>query len=317
MRLIVVLFAWILTAQTCLAWSEGGHHLITLVAYDLLKPERQERLRELIKFHPRFAEDFVPPEKLPTEREKERWTIGRAGYWPDVARKTTFDRPNWHWQLGPNLVIGDVATVPANPGPCPLDATLGSKDLHIAQAVELCRRIWRDKSQPSADRAIALCWLAHLVGDAHQPCHAGSLYSAVAFRDGDRGANSIPTKQRKNLHSLWDGLLGPDFSVGGVRRRRLEILENRDLCGDAKLAANAEGGLEPLTWLSESSEMAKEYVYTQEVLDHIDAVERKVVSKLEPIDLSEEYLKAAGTLAQKRAAYASYRLARFLIEGLE
>jgi hypothetical protein len=26
-------------------------------------------------------------------------------------------------------------------------------------------------------------------------------------KDGDRGANSIPTKQRQNMHALWDQLL--------------------------------------------------------------------------------------------------------------
>lgn len=161
------------------------------------------------------------------------------------------------------------------------------------------------------------CWIAHLVADAHQPCHVGSLYSPIAFPNGDRGGNSIPTKQRKYLHSLWDSLLGPKFNAGDIRRRRREILANRDLADDAKRAAKSKDGLDPHLWLAESSELARTFVYTPEILEPIDAVECKLLPELEPIDLSEEYLKTAGTLAQKRAAYASYRLARILLEGLD
>lgn len=317
MRLIIAAFMLLCSVQTCFGWSEGGHHLIAVIAFEQLSPQQQKSLFEILASHPRFTEDFTPPEKLNDQKEIDRWMIGRAGFWPDVARRTKFDRPDWHWQLGPNLTIGDVAGVPDNPGPCPADASFNSKELHIAQAVELCRQTWRDTTRSRADRALALCWLAHLVGDAHQPCHAGSLYSPVAFPGGDRGGNSIPTKQRKNLHSLWDSLLGPKFDSGDTRRRKREILSNRELAADAKKAANSEDGLNPLKWLAESSELSRTFVYTPEVLEPIEAVDRKLVSKLEPIDLSESYLKAAGALAQKRAVFAGYRLAKILIEGVE
>ena len=193
---------------------------------------------------------------------------------------------------------------------------MDTQDLHIAQAVELCREILRDKTHLAKHRALAICWITHLVADAHQPCHAGSLYSMVAFPEGDRGANSIPTKQSRNMHALWDGLLGPSFSEGGIRRRRREIIANRDLIGDAKKAAAQPGGLDPLTWLAESSELARTFVYTSEVMEPIEAVERGFVPVLERIDLSEAYLKAAGDLARKRAAYAAYRLAGILTEDV-
>ena len=41
-----------------------------------------------------------------------------------------------------------------------------------------------------ADRADALCWVCHLVGDIHQPLHCVSLFNAT-FTSGDRGGNSI------------------------------------------------------------------------------------------------------------------------------
>ena len=317
MRLIITFLTVFLAAQSCFAWSEGGHHLIASIAFDLLSPEQQSGLIEILKSHPRFVEDFSKPEKLSDDpKETNRWLIGRAGYWPDVARRGPYDRPNWHWQLGSSLTLGSPDAVPSNPGPLPEEATMDTQDLHIAQAVELCREILRDKTHLAEHRALAICWIAHLVADAHQPCHAGSLYSTVAFPEGDRGANSIPTKQSRNMHALWDGLLGPSFSEGGIRRRRREIIANRDLIGDAKKAAAQPGGLDPLTWLAESSELARTFVYTSEVMEPIEAVERGFVPVLERIDLSEAYLKAAGDLARKRAAYAAYRLAGILTEDV-
>ena len=147
---------------------------------------------------------------------------------------------------------------------------------------------------------------------AYQPCHAGSLYVAGVFdtRDGDRGANSIPTKQRKNLHALWDGLLGPQFDAGDVRRRAKEI-QSSDAWTDASEEASSPDTLDPLTWLAESSRFARSHVYAGEVMEAVEAAARGS-KKVETVDLSEEYLKAAGELAQRRAAFAARRLARII-----
>ena len=39
-------------------------------------------------------------------------------------------------------------------------------------------------------RAIALAWLFHLVGDVHQPLHTAQLFT-VDYPQGDRGGNEI------------------------------------------------------------------------------------------------------------------------------
>ena len=285
------------------------------MAFDLLEPIQQNELAATLKSHPRFAQDFATPDDLQLPSEIARWQIGRAGYWPDIARKTPFDRPNWHWEHAATLSIGDPKGIPSDSGPLSATENLDSKDLHIAQAISLCRGILADHSRPKADRALAICWLAHLVADAHQPCHAGSLYAEIAFPNGDRGGNSIPTRQRKNLHSLWDSLLGPKFNAGDIRRRQREILNNRQLTDDVKRAVSGSG-LDPVTWLEESRELARTFVYTPEVLERVEAVDRGLTSKLESIDLSKEYLARAGGIAQRRAAFAAYRLAATLQQDL-
>ena len=64
-----------------------------------------------------------------------------------------------------------------------------------------------------------LVWLIHLVGDAHQPLHATSRFTAAD--PGDNGGNAetvTPTNTAtESLHAFWDGLWGdgltPDQSV--------------------------------------------------------------------------------------------------------
>ena len=311
-KVLIALF--ILLPGRSHAWSEGGHHLIAAIAFSLLTDQERNELLVVLKQHPRYAEDFVPPEKLANDEERTRWLVGRAGYWPDVARRQPkYHRSTWHYELGPTIVLGnpDEIVVPERPGPLPLDATLETHDLHLSQAVELCRKVLSDKSQPAGDRAIALCWIGHLVADAHQPCHAGSLYMEKVFvkKDGDRGANSIPTKQRQNMHALWDQLLGEDFAKRTNRRRFAEITSSPQLTEIGRIAVSIPGGLDPLVWLGGSRKAAIEHVYTPEVLDAMNIVRRGIAEKPEVLDLSEGYLKNAGRVAQVRAVEAAYRLA--------
>ena len=128
-------------------------------------------------------------------------------------------------------------------------------------------------------------------------------------KDGDRGANSIPTKQRQNMHALWDQLLGDEFALGSMRRRYAEIVTSAELKALGEQAVAASGGLDPLVWLEESRKLAVEQVYTPEVLDPLNIVVRGLAEKPQEITLSEAYLKNAGKVAQVRATEAAYRLA--------
>jgi len=301
-------------ARPALAWAENGHHIIAVLAYSLLKKDEQAKVTALLANHPRFAQDFSPPMHLPNDEERTRWQIGRAGYWPDVIRKNlTYDRPTWHYEIGPALVMGDKARlkVSARPGVLPEDATLETAALHISQALVLCQKTLADKSAADADRAVAFCWIAHLVGDAHQPCHAGSLYMEDVFSeaDGDRGANRILVKQGRNMHALWDQLLGDEFSLNGSRKRIAEITGDDELVAAGKQAVAIKEGLNPQTWLAESRALSAKNVYAPEVLESLQRVARGLVAEPEPIDLPEAYLKNAGRVAQRRAVEAAYRLA--------
>lgn len=292
------------------------------MAFDLLTDDEKAKIVSLMQKHPRYADDFSPPPNLPNEDEQLRWRIGRIGYWPDVARKQPlYDRPTWHYQLGATLVIGDRSklSILDDPGPLPSGATLKTQELYIAQAIELCQKVMGDATQSDEDRAVAMCWIAHLVADAHQPCHAGSLYMEGVFEeaDGDRGANRILTKQRRNMHALWDQLLGTGYDVADVRRRMFEIRSYDIAMRSAEESVANEIGMDPFTWLEESRALARLNVYTPEVMDPLERASRMQGNELEKVDLPEEYLKAAGRVARARAAHAALRLSNFWKQNLD
>ncbi len=124
--------------------------------------------------------------------------------------------------------------------------------------------------------------------------------------DGDRGANRIATKQRGNLHALWDQLLGDKFTLNGTNKRVAEIRADEELVAQGReLGTIADQHI----WLEESRSFAETHVYRPEVLSTSGLVRRGLVDTPPRIDLSEEYLKEAGKLAQCRAYLATYRLA--------
>ena len=302
------------------AFSDAGHHVVAVLAYERLTPAEQAELQRLLAANPRFERDFAVPESIAGDAAAaDRWRVGVAGTWPDVIRRTAeYDRPSWHYQLGATLVVGDPAAsrVPATPGPLPPDADLATPDLHIAQAIALAEKVLADAGRPDADRAIAACWLIHLVGDSHQPCHAGSLYTPRAFPDGDQGANRIPLALGQNLHAFWDGLLGRRAEPGDVRRRVGEIRSDAALMAAAEQAIDQPADRDPLLWLAESRALSLEHVYTPEVLAAVSAVERGLAEAVPPVTLPEASLTRAGRIGQLRAAQAGARLADALRRAL-
>jgi hypothetical protein len=297
-------------------WFENGHHLIAVMAYELLNPEQKAELRAALKSHPRYADDFNPPASLVDQKEIDHWLIGRAAYWPDIARGSSFDRPTWHYELGATLKIGNPADVPDRPGAVPQDATLESQNLYLSQAIEFCRKVWLDRTRPSNERALALCWLGHIVADSHQPCHSGSLYSPNLFPKGDRGGNQVSTKQEKNLHLFWDSRLGSLFDVNDLNQRYQDITADEELVSEAKAAGNRDNGLDQLVWIKESAEYGRSAVYTREILVPMTIAEDSKSPKPEMVELSEEYILTANKVSRRRAAFAARRLAIIWAQGL-
>jgi hypothetical protein len=108
------------------------------------------------------------------------------------------------------------------------------------------------------------------------------------------------------MHALWDQLLGRGYDTSDVRRRASEVTENSKLNRNVMAIQMKQNFHDPLEWVQESRKLASQSVYTAPVLVH---VQRPEDERDQVLDLPDEYLRNAGTVAQFQAYRAAKRLA--------
>ena len=303
----------VMLVAPCHGWFDTGHHLVGILAFDLLDGVQKETVGRILSAHPRFDEEFQVPSGIQRGGFRNRWLLGRASYWPDLIRgQEEWDRPTWHYQLGAALTVGQRINVPPTPQGLPNNVSLQTTGLHVAQAFQYCRSVLADKNRRDADRAIAICWLAHLAGDSHQPCHAGSLYYEGVFPEGDRGANWLKLKNGSNLHAFWDGQFGSDLNWAALDERAVQLRSTQAW----KKTVVAAKNLDPMVWLQESVQFSRGAVYTDEVLAAVEATRRSGQDRVPPMDLSPRYRQRALEIAEQRVVLAARRLANVLQSDL-
>ena len=175
------------------------------------------------------------------------------------------------------------------------------------QAIAYCRETLKGKAGADV-KAGAYCWLFHLVGDIHQPLHSTAIFSVDHFPKGDEGGNEILLTKGKNLHSLWDNLLGRDSKMSGVAKAVAELSDKERFGNVWDLSAQET---DPIQWAKESHDLAEAVVYDDVILD---AVRNYATGREEmtPVELPVEYYKAAGEQARKRVLAAGLRLGALL-----
>jgi S1/P1 nuclease len=92
-------------------------------------------------------------------------------------------------------------------------------------------------------KAIALAWLFHLVGDIHQPLHTAQLFT-VDYPNGDRGGNEICLRVRQagqpiDLHRFWDGVITSSSNLTRLRNEAMSLI-NRQWFQRSQLTELAE-----------------------------------------------------------------------------
>lgn len=204
----------ILVVAPALAWGPTGHRAVGHIAQRHVSPQTRAAIEAL-----------MGPESL-----------ARASTWPDEIRSD----PAWReaapddWrQHFINAPLGEPLSfaVPDVPSPA---------STNIYTAIQRYEAVLADRRAPEEDRRVALRWLVHLAGDAHQPLHAGS--------GEDRGANRVTVAwfdEKTNLHTVWDERL--------IQHTELSYTELVDFIDHPTAAQITEWQAAPVTtWLEES-----------------------------------------------------------------
>lgn len=302
-------------SSTALAWDATSHRLSVYVAWEALNPAERSSLIKILEKHPRYQADFldVMPSNVLAgdETTQARWLLGQAGVWPDLTRgldeeaQIRYNRPNWHWIDGAwirgNDEQGNVY-VGAEPLPSIHGETLGPvKDEadadNIVLAIEYNQKVLQDKLSSPQEKAVALCWLLHLVGDIHQPLHSGALVSSSLFPNGDRGGNGIAIRDGNNLHSTWDGALRNQPFDDTLRRMNSTV----------RATVLSEVSLSIDLWLQESRRLLNEFVYPDEIKVEVLRSERRG-KPMPSIALDDDYVSNMQAYSEDRLTLAGTRL---------
>ena len=184
--------------------------------------------------------------------------------------------------------------------------------MNVIQAVKNSERIVKDKDAPQDKRAVHLCWLLHLVGDAHQPLHSSALFTTHRFRNGDHGGNYLEYSHDYPLHGFWDAQISTDEPYDTICLLAADLNRNPGLTA---AGVGAAAKLDPGDWIDESHQLAKQYVYTPEVMKKIAAREQH--SHLGALNPPPSYEANAEEMSERRAVEAGHRLAKLLEELLQ
>jgi hypothetical protein len=155
------------------------------------------------------------------------------------------------------------------------------------------------------ERATAVAWILHLVGDVHQPLHtSGRVTTAPGEDKGDQGGNLFVLQAGPpplNLHGYWDGILdrsvprqGGEADATYAERVAAAIAAKHP---PASMAPHLRSG-EFAAWAREGFERAKASAFP---------------ATLRRGELpSEQYRANAFEIAQEAIALAGYRLGDLL-----
>ncbi len=265
-----------LVASPALAWGDYAHRLIASTALAELTPRARAEVRHILA---RGAAVDTPACAI--------GTIEAASVWPDCVRslpdRFTFSFP-WHYQ---NIDIC-----------APFDADAKCPDGNCVTA-QVTRQlaIAADRRASAADRAQALAFVVHFVGDMHQPLHIGEKH--------DKGGNDVraaygaKAPERMNLHRVWDSDLAERALTEPPALTPLSPTH-------AQRRAYARGTV--ADWARESWELSRSIVYP-ELAAYPDTCPAK--SDIRAM-IDETYIRTATPAVRLQVERAGVRLAMLL-----
>jgi hypothetical protein len=299
MKLCIALLLAIALPPIASAWSRPGHMVSAAIAYDELSaqdPRIIERIVSLAERHPdRGAFEVAIGRATGTERSRRIFM--ELARWPDDTRGSIHDHPTWHYSSRP---LVETASPPAK---LPEDVPQGS----ALEAFALSLNVAADSRASAGERAVALCWIFHLVGDMHQPLHSVSRVSK-RFPEGDRGGSlqfvrDPQTNEPVTLHWFWDDSVSRDGEPQAAMQRARELMSRLPRPHFKELRP-FQSTAEFSAWAQESHQLASNVAYGPDFSASDSANKSR--------EVSPRYLEESTKVAEQRLTLSGYRLTEVL-----
>ena len=196
-----------------LSWGQTGHRVTGAIAQQYLTPETQRAISQLL-----VNEDLAEASTYADEMKSNP-----SEFWKKTANP-------WHYvNVFDGKTYSDVAPPPEG---------------NAATALDMFSKQLKSKQSSSAEKQLALRFIVHIIGDLHQPFHAGN--------GKDRGGNDVKLTffwDDSNLHRVWDS--------GLIDRQQLSYTEWTNKLSSKISSQQAKQWMEidPKVWIAESAKV--------------------------------------------------------------
>jgi hypothetical protein len=295
-------------AAPVFGWGCEGHQMVALIARAHLTPAAAAAVDRLLTENP------TDPALRQFCKDKTGDAMADTASWADDIKgpeKTGV----WHYVDIPLTEQGGGSLAAWCP---PIGPSVDGKDRPgcVTNAIEYEWSILLDTARSGRDRATALRYLIHFVGDMHQPLHSsdnddhGGNCTAIRFYDEDRPAN---------LHSIWDYKL-IQHQLTAKKETPVEYARSLDRQYADRWAAWGTGVVDPTGWAWEGNKIARGVTYgdlkpaipVEQPNPQADCnAERDKVAGLH-IVVGDAYFAESMPVIGEQLAKAGYRLADLL-----
>ena len=234
--MIVATIAILIATSTLSGWGGQGHRIVGLIAAERLTPIAKQNVAWLL----------------------DGQTLADVASWADSITLDQQQTFYWHFlNIPPDAKGYDRdRDCPRQPGVAAGSRADRWRDCAVDRITYWEERL-ADVKLDRADRATALKFIVHFVGDLHQPFHAlgvgrgGNDVHVRVF--GEANCSNDPARPSPcNLHSVWDSRL--------ISRRDLDdrayVAQLQKLIVDKRFGAQPQGT--PAQWAEQSFRLAKE-----------------------------------------------------------
>lgn len=249
--------------------------VIATIAYENLTKETRSKVDDLVTYMNKEYDDMN--------------SFIHLSYWPDSIRSQRIEMfTHWHYIDVPISTDG---------------STLKNitKEDNAVWAITHIAPVVKNNHANVYERVRFLAFIAHIVGDLHQPLHTVSNITAN-HPNGDKGGNLYNVRYRTQLtrlHKVWDNGLGT-FATTPTDKNAAYIAKAIMSHYPKASFGDRINDLDPQKWADEGSEVAKKHVYT--------TPENEL--------LSTSYIENGKQISEQVAALAGYRLATLLNQYL-
>ena len=211
-KLIIGVVAAAMSFQV-LSWGQTGHRVTGAIAEIYLTPKAQLAISQLL-----INEDLAEASTYADEMRSNP-----SEFWKKTANP-------WHYvNVFEGKTYSDIAPPPEG---------------NAVTALEMFTKQLKSKKASLEEKQLALRFIVHIVGDLHQPFHAGN--------GTDKGGNDVKLQffwEDSNLHRVWDS--------GLIDRENLSYTEWTNKLSRKISSQQAKEWMEvnPKVWIAESAKL--------------------------------------------------------------